>query len=149
MAHYLLGEVDLNLNSATLLVPILMSAIRGPQWFYNELVPPTGPPPSELDPRSKVATWQLTICKVSFPLSICILKHKAAYALLYAILFVTYRGARDFTHNMAAQERFTGHIIGALIIGDVGSLRITNCILSSLTSPTTRSSSKSSYQRLI
>jgi len=42
--------------------PFIGSVLWGPAWFYNELVPPTGPPPTYLDPRAEIGIWQLTIC---------------------------------------------------------------------------------------
>ena len=41
--------------------PIIMTLISGPSAFYNEVIPPTGPPPENMDPRSVMAIWQLTI----------------------------------------------------------------------------------------
>jgi len=40
-----------------------MAFKSGPGWFYNELTPPTGPPPEYLDPRASIAVWQLVICE--------------------------------------------------------------------------------------
>lgn len=45
----------------------------GPSWFYNELVPPTGPPPESMDPRATIAVWQLTICRFRSHILFCFL----------------------------------------------------------------------------
>jgi len=38
-----------------------MTVISGPSAFYNEIIPPTGPPPENMDPRAAMAIWQLSI----------------------------------------------------------------------------------------
>ena len=42
--------------------PLIGSLMYGPSWFYNELIPSSGPPPTDLDPRAAIAIWQLSIC---------------------------------------------------------------------------------------
>lgn len=45
----------------SMMFPYLMTLQSGPARFFNELVPPTGPPPEIMDPRAALAIWQLTI----------------------------------------------------------------------------------------
>ncbi|KAF4623228.1 hypothetical protein D9613_001995 [Agrocybe pediades] len=84
--------------------PFVTSLMWGPRWFYNELVPPTGPPPETLDPRSTIAVWQLTIC----------------YMLMCIVTSLGYRAARDLlSRDLAGQERMIGVFLSSLALADV------------------------------
>ncbi|KAJ3510384.1 hypothetical protein NLJ89_g4705 [Agrocybe chaxingu] len=90
--------------------PFIMSVKSGPAWFYNELVPPTGPPPVYLDPRTEIAIWQLTIC----------------YILLFLIATLGFRAIRDtLPDNPAGQERLVGIILFSLAIADITHMFLT------------------------
>jgi len=90
--------------------PFVTSFIWGPQWFYNELVPPTGPPPEYLDPRSTIAVWQLTIC----------------YLLLCFMTSLGYRAVRDtLSDNPAGQEKLMGVFLISLAIADLTHIYLT------------------------
>jgi len=90
--------------------PLITSILWGPSWFYNELTPPTGPPPPDLDVRAVIAIWQLDIC----------------FLLIFVITSLVFRAIRDnLSHDLAAQERLTGTLLFSLGVADVTHMFVT------------------------
>jgi len=96
--------IFLHLEPLSEIGPIIMAFKSGPGWFYNELTPPTGPPPEYLDPRSSIAVWQLVIC----------------YLLLFFMTSLGFRAIRDsLPNNPVAQERIVGALLMSLAMADI------------------------------
>ncbi|KAF8807610.1 hypothetical protein BYT27DRAFT_7097872 [Phlegmacium glaucopus] len=96
--------IFLHLEPLSEIGPIIMAFKSGPGWFYNELTPPTGPPPEYLDPRAAIAVWQLVIC----------------YLLLFFITSLGFRAIRDsLPNNPVAQERIVGAILMSIAMADI------------------------------
>jgi len=93
----------LHLEPLSLLGPFIQSCLWGPAWFYNELVPPKGPPPIDLDPRAQIGIWQLLTCYVSI-------------FLITAILFRVIRD--DLSHDPVTQEKMIAAFLLPLAIAD-------------------------------
>jgi len=94
----------LHLEPISAIGPIIMTLISGPSAFYNEVIPPTGPPPENMDPRAAMAIWQLSI----------------SYLLLFLLTSLGYRAARDALRNdPVSQERIVGGLMTALAIIDI------------------------------
>ncbi|KAF9056391.1 hypothetical protein BJ165DRAFT_510430 [Panaeolus papilionaceus] len=90
--------------------PFVMSLKEGASWFYNELVPPTGPPPKDLDARAVIAIWQLAIC----------------YMLIFVITSLIFRSIRDsFQDRLDLQEKMTGTLLFCLGLADVTHMTLT------------------------
>jgi hypothetical protein len=101
-----------------------MTLISGPSAFYNEVIPPTGPPPENMDPRAAMAIWQLSISTLilhDVPSGSRIrIYFIIGYLLLFLLTSLGYRAARDALRNdPVSQERIVGGLMTALAIIDV------------------------------
>ncbi|KAF8167886.1 hypothetical protein B0H34DRAFT_683543 [Crassisporium funariophilum] len=102
--------IFLHLEPLSEIGPIIMSFHSGPAWFYNELVPPTGPPPEYMDPRATIAIWQLVLC----------------YFLLFLMTSFGFRAIRDaLPDRPAAQEKIVGSLLMSLGILDISHIILT------------------------
>ena len=95
----------------------------GAAWFHHQLIPTSTPVPSEpLDPRTKMAMWQLGNCTKHIFSSYQQNKSHSSqgYLLLGLISSLVFRAVRDALPNdPAAQERIVGASLMALAIADV------------------------------
>ncbi|PFH54680.1 hypothetical protein AMATHDRAFT_134070 [Amanita thiersii Skay4041] len=91
---------------STMIPALLVWTVPGSSWFHQELIPAgqSAPSATPLDPRTKMAIWQLANC----------------YLLLGLISSFTFRAIKEaLPHNPQAQERIVSAILAALAVADV------------------------------
>lgn len=117
--------------------PIIGSTLWGPQWFYNELLPPSGPPRYDIEANALMATTQLVIS--SWDLMFCwiVSSERRLLPVAYSTMFVWsvlgYITIKDsLAHDFALQEKFTGVILAPLMLGDVSYLPGFSLLISSI-----------------
>ncbi|KAH9998328.1 hypothetical protein BJV77DRAFT_981308 [Russula vinacea] len=88
---------------STILPAILIWYTPGAAWFHHELIPAQHASSAGIDPRTRMAIWQLGNC----------------YLLLGMLSSLVFRAIRDaLPGNPAAQERILGASLLAMAIAD-------------------------------
>jgi hypothetical protein len=88
---------------STILPAILIWFTPGAAWFHHELIPTAHESFASIDPRTRMAIWQLGNC----------------YLLLGMLSSLVFRAIRDaLPGNPAAQERILGASLLAMAIAD-------------------------------
>jgi len=88
---------------STILPSVMAWVAPGSAWFWFQLIPSTGSPPSQVDDRTNMAIWQLGNC----------------YLLLGLISSFVFRAVRDnLRHDPFTQERILAASFTALALAD-------------------------------